>query len=211
MLLFLFRYLIIIHPVHEACRHFDLTVLAIMLVVVQLQDAFDFHRQQFFQSFMKSERQVSLQHVFRYRETFIIRDGFSDLISVGSLCAVAWLMISIVLINYCLIKMYASLPSLIVLMLAYVVLACVFVLVYSFKECVAVETSSAELLRQFRKGTVGLKSSQLMYVRRAVRTLRGFSFAAGVPGHKLFTVGNETRRHVYKSVMDYTIDMLLTF
>jgi hypothetical protein len=182
-----------------------------MLTVAQFQDAFDFHHEQFFRNFMNSERQVSLQHVFRYRDTFILQDSFGDVIRLGALCALTGVIVSIVYTNYCLIKMYASLPSILVFMMVYLLSACVFLLVYSANQGVAVETSSVELLRQFRKGTVGLKSTQLKYVTRAVRTLRGFSFAAGIPGYKLFNIGNETRRRVYKSVMDYTLDMLLTF
>jgi hypothetical protein len=204
----LFRYLIVIHPIYEVLRHLQILVLTIMLTVAQFLDAFGFHHQQFFQNFMNSERQVSLQHVFRYRETFIILDSFGDINSLGPFFALTGIIVSIVYINYCVIKMYASLPSILVFMLVFLLSACLFVLAYTGKECVVVETSSVELLRQFRKGTVGLKSIQLKYVRRAVGTLRGFAFAAGIPGYKLFTIGNETRRHVYKSVMDYTLDML---
>jgi hypothetical protein len=169
---------------------------------------------QFFQQLMmmNGERQVSLQHIIKYRETFIIRDTYGICLSFGPLLGLTGVMVSVIYVNYCVIKMYDSLPGLLLCMLVYLVSVAMFTLTSAMKEGVAVKNSSDKLLKMFRKGTaVGLKSSQLRYVTKVIRSLPVFCIPAGVPGFNLFTFCNDTRRHVLRSIMDYTIDSLLTF
>jgi hypothetical protein len=209
----LFRYGIMVPPVYEICRSLILLGMVIILSIAQFQDAFDFQHQ-FFQQLMmmNGERQVSLQHIIKYRETFIIRDTYGICLSFGPFLGLTGVMVSVIYVNYCVIKMYDSLPALLLCMLVYLVSAAMFVLTSALNEGVAVEHSSTALLKMFRKGTaVGLKSSQLRYVTKVMKSLRVFSIPAGVPGFNLFTFDNDTRRHVLRSIMDYTIDSLLTF
>jgi hypothetical protein len=208
-----FRYAIMVPPVYEICRSIILLGMVMILSIAQFQDAFDF-QYQFFQQLMmmNGERQVSLQHIIKYRETFIIRDTYGICLSFGPLLGLTGVMVSVIYVNYCVIKMYDSLPGLLLCMLVYLVSVAMFTLTSAMKEGVAVKNSSDKLLKMFRKGTaVGLKSSQLRYVTKVIRSLPVFCIPAGVPGFNLFTFCNDTRRHVLRSIMDYTIDSLLTF
>jgi hypothetical protein len=185
----LFRYAIMVPPVYEICRSLILLGMVIILSIAQFQDAFDFQHQ-FFQQL----------------------DTYGICLSFGPFLGLTGVMGSVIYVNYCVIKIYDSLPGLLLCMLVYLVSAAMFVLTSALNEGVAVEHSSTALLKLFRKGTaVGLKSSQLRYVTKVMKSLRVFSIPAGVPGFNLFTFDNDTRRHVLRSIMDYTIDSLLTF
>jgi hypothetical protein len=206
----LLRYIIMLPVLYEMLRTFILVVMIIMLSVAQFQDAFDF-LDQFFLKLKNSERQMSLQHVSKYRQIFIIRDTYRISLSFGLFSGLTGVMISTVFINYCVIKMYDTLPASLLIMLVYLVLVEMFTLSSAMKEGAAVENSSIRLLRTFKKGTAGLQSTQLKYVTKTLRSLHAFSFPGGVPGFNFFTFGNTTRRNVLQFVIDYTINMLLTF
>jgi hypothetical protein len=209
----LFRYAVLVPILYEICRSLVLVGIIIILIIVQFQDAFDFQHQ-FFRKLMilNAERQVSLQHILRYRETFIIRDTYGASLSFGPFLLLVGGSVCAVYVNYCIIEMYDSLPASILLVLVYLVTNGMFVSISALKATVAVESSSIELLRMFKKGTaVGLKATQMRYVRKVIRSLRVFTMPAGVFGFHFFTFGNETRRNFIQSIVNYTIDSLLTF
>jgi hypothetical protein len=95
---------------YEGFHSLALVLIIILLSAGQFQDTFDFQTKYFRTIKRDGGSQMSLKHVFKYREVLIILNTFGTLLNLGLLEALVGIMLSTIWVNYYLVKMVDLLP-----------------------------------------------------------------------------------------------------
>jgi hypothetical protein len=205
-----FRYFILLPVLYEICRTIILVLFIVILSGGQFLDAFHFQLE-LLKSSTSNRKQVNLQHILQYKQILIIRETFTPCLGLcllGSFTAVA---VSIIGINYCLIKMFDSLPIAVYVMLLYTVSVELLALSEAMKQASAINEASVSLLKEFRLGTSLSQAGRRKYILKVVKSLPKLSFPFGVPGFDFFSFTDATKRDIVQFLLEYTINVLLTF
>jgi hypothetical protein len=204
------RYLVIVFLMLELFRIILVGLFLLMTLVGQFQDALEFQVELFAKS-KNTVRQDAFKYILKYREGIIIRDTFSPVISFG---IQNFLLIGIsvlVLVNYCIIKMFHSLPTLILAMFTYVVLGGMYLLISGLNEIARIEQTSVKLLRSFHFETKRREGNDRRCVLMALKSLPVYSTHFGFPGFNILKAGNSTTTAIARFTIDTTVNLLLTF
>jgi hypothetical protein len=209
--LLFFRYCVMLPLFYEGFRSLALLLIIVVLSAGQFGDAFDFQAEFFFALIRQKGGQMSCVHVRRYREILVVRNTFGPGMHFGLLAALVGVASSVVWVNYYIIKMYDLLPPAVCFMLVCYVTIAMSSLIIGIKEAAAINETSIELVKQFRRGTILVPSGQRKYLLKVMNSLQAFSFAVGVPGFDFFSISSSTKKHVLQFIVDNTINALLTF
>jgi hypothetical protein len=196
---------------YEGFRSLALLLIIVVLSAGQFKDAFDFQTELFYALIKQKVGQMSLAHVRRYREILVVRNTFGTGMHFGLLAALVGVAGSVVWVNYYIIKMYDALPPAVGFMLVCYVTIAMSSLIIGIKEAAAINETSIELVKQFRKGTILVPSGQRKYFLKVMSSLQALSFTVGVPGFDFFSISCSTKKHVLQFIVDNTINALLTF
>jgi hypothetical protein len=206
----LFRYFVMLPALYEGFRSLALILIIIVLSAAQFKDAFDY-QSEFLQTLKHNGSQCSLQHVLRYREILIIRNTLGDAMNFGLLGAIVGIVLTVIWVNFYIIKMYHLLPPAISFMLVCYVTVGMSGLMIGMEEGAAINEASIQLVKRFRRGTILVQSGQRRYLLKVFRSLQVFSFTAGVPGFDFFSISTSAKNCIVQFIMDNTINALLTF
>jgi hypothetical protein len=144
------RYMLIVLFGFEVARMICFSVAIMLILASQFQDVFDFQLDFFQKSVNNPLSQISLKHVLKHREIFIVRDTFNSSISFGPVIFIVLLVPLILLLNYTIVKMHADLSILAWFTLNYLTFISMFMLKAIVNEGAAIEHASEKLLRSFR-------------------------------------------------------------
>jgi hypothetical protein len=96
-------------------------------------------------------------------------------------------------------------------MLLYTVSVELLALSEAMKQASAINEASVSLLKEFRLGTSLSQSGRRKYILKIVKSLPKLSFPFGVPGFDFFSFTDATKRDIVQFLLEYTINVLLTF
>jgi hypothetical protein len=205
------RYMLLLLLGFEAARMVCFSVAVLLILVSQFQDAFDFQLDFFQKSVNSKLSQISLKHVSKCREIIIVRDTFNSSISFGPVIFLLLDVPLILILNYCIVKMYHDLSTPAWITILYISLVSMFMIKSIFNAGAAIEQASVKLLRSFHMKTKQLHGRDLRYVTKALKSIPVFSLYLGLPGYNIFPLKHSTTSSAFLFILDNTINLLLTF